>query len=189
MPQRVMITAAASGIGRSIAKAFHEDGAQVHICDVNETALAAFREEFPEIAATHVNVTSEAEIENWFDEALDDLGGLDVMVNNAGIKGPTAPVDDIDFADWRECLAVGIDSYFLCARRAAPLLKDQKSGAIINLSSTRPGCSASATARRTLPRNGRLWASPSPLRSSSAHTSAHRMPSVRGPCAVTASTA
>jgi NAD(P)-dependent dehydrogenase (short-subunit alcohol dehydrogenase family) len=58
------------------------------------------------------------------------------MVNNAGIKGPTAPVDDIDFAEWRECLSVGIDSYFLCARRAAPLFKDQKSGTIINLSST-----------------------------------------------------
>ena len=58
------------------------------------------------------------------------------MVNNAGIKGPTAPVDDIEFADWKECLEVGIDSYFLCARRAAPLLKDQRKGTIINLSST-----------------------------------------------------
>lgn len=136
MPQRVMITAAASGIGRHIAKAFHDSGAAVHVCDVSEKALAAFREEFPMIGASHVNVTSEAEIEEWFDDALDDLGGLDVMVNNAGIKGPTAPVDEIDFDDWRECLAVGIDSYFLCARRAAPLLKARKSGTIINLSST-----------------------------------------------------
>jgi NAD(P)-dependent dehydrogenase (short-subunit alcohol dehydrogenase family) len=136
MPQRVMITAAADGIGRHIAKAFHDDGAHVHICDVNEAALEAFREEFPEIGATHVDVRSEAEIEEWFDEALEDLGGLDVMVNNAGIKGPTAAVEDIDFDDWRECLSVGIDSYFLCARRAAPLLKAQKSGTIINLSST-----------------------------------------------------
>ncbi len=136
MPQRVMITAAADGIGRHIAKAFHEDGAHVHICDVNEAALEVFRDEFPEIGATHVDVTKEAEIEEWFDEALEDLGGLDVMVNNAGIKGPTAAVEDIDFDDWRACLAVGIDSYFLCARRAAPLLKAQKSGTIINLSST-----------------------------------------------------
>jgi NAD(P)-dependent dehydrogenase (short-subunit alcohol dehydrogenase family) len=83
-----------------------------------------------------VDVTREAEIEAGFDDALEDLGGLDVMINNAGIKGPTAPVDDIDFAEWRQCLAVGIDSYFLCARRAAPLLKAQGSGTIINLSST-----------------------------------------------------
>jgi NAD(P)-dependent dehydrogenase (short-subunit alcohol dehydrogenase family) len=136
MAQRVMITAAAAGIGRVIAKSFHESGAQVHVCDVDEGALDRFRDEFPDIGATHVDVTSEPEIEAWFDDALDDLGGLDVMINNAGIKGPTAPVDDIDFDDWRECLAVGIDSYFLCARRAAPLLKDQRSGTIINLSST-----------------------------------------------------
>ena len=134
--KRVMITAAATGIGRCIAKAFHDEGAHVHICDVNEQALEVFREEYPEIGATHVDVTSEAQVEEWFDEALEDLGGLDVMVNNAGIKGPTAPIDDIDFADWRECLAVGIDSYFLCARRSAPILKAQKSGTIINLSST-----------------------------------------------------
>ena len=136
MSQRVMITAAASGIGRAIAKAFAAEGAKVHICDVNEEALATFREEFPEIAATHVNVRSEGEIDAWFDDALDDLGSLDVLVNNAGIKGPTAPVDDIDYTDWRECLEVCLDSHFLCARRAAPVMKAQKSGTIINLSST-----------------------------------------------------
>ncbi len=135
MPQRVMITAAASGIGRAIAKAFAAEGAKVHICDVNEEALASFREEFPEIAATHVNVRSEGEIDAWFDEALEDLGGLDVLVNNAGIKGPTAQVDDIDYADWRECIEVCLDSHFLCARRAAPVMKARKSGSIINLSS------------------------------------------------------
>jgi NAD(P)-dependent dehydrogenase (short-subunit alcohol dehydrogenase family) len=136
MTQRIMITAAATGIGRAIAKAFSDEGAKVHICDVNEEALTAFREEFPEIAATRVNVEHEAEVDAWFDEALDDLGGLDVMVNNAGIKGPTAPVDDIDFAEWRECLAICLDAQFLCARRAAPVMKAQKSGSIINLSST-----------------------------------------------------
>lgn len=136
MAQRVMITAAASGIGRSIAKAFAAEGAKVHICDVNEEALVQFREEFPEIAATHVNVRNEGGIDAWFDDALDDLGALDVLVNNAGIKGPTAPVDDIDYADWQECLDICLGSHFLCARRAAPVMKAQKSGSIINLSST-----------------------------------------------------
>jgi NAD(P)-dependent dehydrogenase (short-subunit alcohol dehydrogenase family) len=136
MPQqRVMITAAATGIGRAIAKAFYDEGANVHICDVNEQALEAFRDEFPDIAATHVNVRREGEIDAWFDEALDDLGGLDVMVNNAGIKGPTAPVDDIELADWKETIEVCLDAQFLCARRAAPVMKAQKSGLIINMSS------------------------------------------------------
>ena len=133
--QRVMITAAATGIGRAIAKAFHEDGAAVHVCDVNDEALALFREDFPEIAATKVNVRDEAEVDAWFDEALEDLGGLDVMVNNAGIKGPTAPVDDIELEEWKECIEVCLDAQFLCARRAAPVMKAQKSGLIINMSS------------------------------------------------------
>jgi len=135
MSQRVMITAAASGIGRSIAQAFFEDGAQVHICDMNEDALADFRDEFPEIAATRVDVQSEAEIDAWFDDALEDLGGLDVMVNNAGIKGPTAPIDDIELAEWRDCISVCLDAQFLCARRAAPIMKAQRSGVILNMSS------------------------------------------------------
>lgn len=136
MAQRVMITAAADGIGHAIALAFAGQGARVHICDVNETALAKFHRDYPGIAATHVNVAKEGEVDAWFDEALEDLGGLDVLVNNAGIKGPTAPVDDIDYADWRDCIEVCLDSHFLCARRAAPVMKDQKSGSVINLSST-----------------------------------------------------
>jgi NAD(P)-dependent dehydrogenase (short-subunit alcohol dehydrogenase family) len=135
MQNRVMITAAATGIGRAIAKAFFDEGAHVHICDVNEEALAIFREDFPEIAATHVNVRNEAEVDLWFDEALDDLGGLDVMVNNAGIKGPTAPVDDIELSEWKETIEVCLDAQFLCARRAAPVMKTQKSGLILNMSS------------------------------------------------------
>jgi NAD(P)-dependent dehydrogenase (short-subunit alcohol dehydrogenase family) len=134
-PQRVMITAAADGIGKVIAKAFAAEGAHVHVCDVNDAALQAFRAEFPGIAASHVNVRNEGEVEVWFDDALEDLGGLDVLVNNAGIKGPTAPIDDIELADWRECLEVSLDSFFLCARRAAPVMKAQKAGAIINMSS------------------------------------------------------
>jgi NAD(P)-dependent dehydrogenase (short-subunit alcohol dehydrogenase family) len=135
MPQRVMITAAADGIGRAIAKAFAAEGAKVHICDVNDEALARFREDFPDVAATRVEVRNEAEVDAWFDAALDDMGGLDVMVNNAGIKGPTAPVDDIELADWRECIEICLDAQFLCARRAAPVMKAQKSGIIINMSS------------------------------------------------------
>jgi NAD(P)-dependent dehydrogenase (short-subunit alcohol dehydrogenase family) len=130
-----MITAAASGIGRSIAISFAAQGARVNVCDASEKALEEFRAGNPDIPAARVDVAREGEIDAWFDSALDDMDGLDVLVNNAGIKGPTALVEDIGYAEWRECLAVCLDSHFLCARRAVPLLKEQKSGCIINLSS------------------------------------------------------
>lgn len=134
-PLRVMITAAASGIGRSIAISFAAQGARVNVCDASEKALEEFRAGNPDIPAARVDVAREGEIDAWFDSALDDMDGLDVLVNNAGIKGPTALVEDIGYAEWQECLAVCLDSHFLCARRAVPLLKEQKSGCIINLSS------------------------------------------------------
>jgi NAD(P)-dependent dehydrogenase (short-subunit alcohol dehydrogenase family) len=136
MLQRVMITAGGSGIGWAIAKAFADNGAKVHICDVDEQALGAVTEKYPQIAATHINVTDEQAIDQWFDDAMDDLDGLDVLVNNAGVKGPTGYVEELKLDEWRECLNVCLDAQFLCARRAAPIMKDQKSGSIINISST-----------------------------------------------------
>jgi len=133
MSQRVMITAGASGIGRAIARAFADNGARVHICDVDERALG---EAYPRISATQLDVTDEKAIDRWFDVAMRDLGGLDVLVNNAGTKGPTGHVEEIELDDWRQCLSVCLDAQFLCARRAAPLMKQQRSGSIINISST-----------------------------------------------------
>lgn len=132
---RVMVTAAGSGIGWAIARAFAETGAAVHICDMDEASLGRVTEERPGIAAACVDVTDEAAVDRWFDEALEDLEGLDVLVNNAGIAGPVGPVEDLDLEGWRRCLAVGLDSQFLAARRAVPVMKDQKSGVIINISS------------------------------------------------------
>jgi NAD(P)-dependent dehydrogenase (short-subunit alcohol dehydrogenase family) len=132
---RVIVTAAAGGIGRSIAQAFAAQGARVHVCDVDEVALRAFREANPPIAAALVDVSRPTELDAWLETALDDLGGIDVLVNNAGTKGPTAFVEEIDHTSWRECLAVCLDSHFLCVRQVAPFMKRQKSGCIINISS------------------------------------------------------
>jgi NAD(P)-dependent dehydrogenase (short-subunit alcohol dehydrogenase family) len=132
---RVIITAAAAGIGRSIAEAFDATGARVHICDVDERALVAFRELHPHIPASLVDLRDAVAIERWLDVTLHELGGVDVLVNNAGIKGPTALVEDIDPVDWRECLTVNLESHYLCARRVTPYLKAQGGGSIINMSS------------------------------------------------------
>jgi NAD(P)-dependent dehydrogenase (short-subunit alcohol dehydrogenase family) len=135
MSPRVIITAAAAGIGRSIAEAFVATGARVHICDVDEQALGAFRELHPHIPASLVDLRDAGAIDRWLDDTLHELGGVDVLVNNAGIKGPTALVEDIDPDDWRECITVNLESHYLCARRVAPYLKAQGGGSIINMSS------------------------------------------------------
>ena len=135
-PQRVMITAGGAGIGLAIAEAFLREGANVHVCDVDAEALDQLSERHPDIGTTPLDVTDEAAFDQWFDEALDDLGGLDVMVNNAGIAGPTCAIEDMDTDAWRQCLDVCLDAQMFGCRRAVPVMKDQKSGSIINISST-----------------------------------------------------
>jgi len=133
---RVMVSAGAAGIGRAIAEAFASDGARVHVCDVDPEALEEFSSACPEARTTRADVASLAEVDRFFDEAEGWLGGLDVLVNNAGIAGPTAQVEDIEPQDWERTLAINVNGQFYCARRAVPLLKAAGGGAIINLSSS-----------------------------------------------------
>ncbi|WP_425404705.1 SDR family oxidoreductase [Hwanghaeella sp.] len=129
--KRAVITAGASGIGLATAKALQADGAQVFVCDVNEDSLANLPDG---IIGARVDVANSAEIDAWLAPIVAD--GIDILVNNAGTAGPTAAVEDIDDEGWRSCLAVGLDSQFYCVRRVVPVMKKQKSGAIVNLTST-----------------------------------------------------
>ncbi|MEO8133427.1 MAG: SDR family oxidoreductase [Betaproteobacteria bacterium] len=133
--QRVLITAGAAGIGRTMAACFGNAGARVHICDIDTVALAAFSAAHPGITTSVTDVADDAAVGRLFDDAVSALGGLDVLINNAGSAGPTAQIEDIAPADWERCLAVGLNSVFYCTRRAVPLLKAAGGGSIINLSS------------------------------------------------------
>lgn len=133
--RRVIVTAAAAGIGLEIARAFVEEGARVWVCDVDDAALAALKTSDPALSARHCDVSHRGEVERFFGEATAALGGLDVLVNNAGIAGPTAKVDDVAPEDWDRCIAVCLTGQFNFARLAAPLLRRSDSGAMINLSS------------------------------------------------------
>jgi NAD(P)-dependent dehydrogenase (short-subunit alcohol dehydrogenase family) len=131
----VIVTAGAAGIGRVVAEAFLENGAQVHVCDVAEERLAQCRAALPAIGATLADVSDPAQVDRLFDEAQARLGGLDVLVNNAGIAGPTAPVEQVTPEEWQRTLAVNLHGQFYCARRAVPLLRAAGGGSIVNLSS------------------------------------------------------
>lgn len=132
---RVIVTAGAGGIGRAIATTFHQAGAKVHICDVAEEALAAMVKEYPGLGGTLADVADPAQVDRLFDEAAANLGGLDVLVNNAGIAGPTGPVETMEVEAWDRTIAVNLNSQFYCARRAVPLLKAAGGGLIANTAS------------------------------------------------------
>jgi len=133
---RVMITGGGSGIGAAVARAFADDGARVSISDIDATVLDQALADEPRLRGVAMDVANPASVDSWFDDVLESWGGLDVLVNNAGIAGPTAHVEDVSFDDWRRCLAVGLDSHFLTSRRAAAVMKTQGSGSIIAISST-----------------------------------------------------
>ena len=134
--KRVLITAGGAGIGRAIAGAFSRAGARVHVCDIDAEALADAEEQWPELGTTLADVADAEQVDRLFDDALGRLGGLDFMINNAGIAGPTAAVEDCDLEGWRRTLAVNLDGTFYCARRAIPALKAAGGGAIVNMSSS-----------------------------------------------------
>jgi len=134
MALRVAITAAASGIGLAVARAFAAQGGDVHVCDVDTEAVAAAAAEG--LVATQVDVADLAALDRWIDGVLDRLGGLDVLVNNAGIAGPTALVEDVAAEEWEHCLAVGLTSHYRTCARVIPAMKAARSGSIVNISST-----------------------------------------------------
>lgn len=133
--KRVLVTAGAQGIGLAITEAFVAAGAQVHICDVNDDFLASVKQKLPQVSQSRCDVSKEDQVDAMFAEVAARWGGLDVLVNNAGIAGPTARVEDTGLGDWEQTIAVNLTGPFLCTRRAVPLLKAGGGGSIVNLSS------------------------------------------------------
>ena len=135
MPQRVLITAGAGGIGREFARAFAASGARVFVCDIDDNALAAITSDVPGLIAQRCDMAHRAEIERMVPDAVARLGGLDVLINNAGISGMTLPVADYPPDDWDKVIAVNLTAMFDVTRLAIPHLKQSKAGVIINMSS------------------------------------------------------
>jgi len=132
---RVLVTAGANGIGLAIARAFAGEGANVHICDVDTEALKALKTSDPTLTQTVCDVSNRTAVKSLFAEAATALAGLDVLVNNAGIAGPTAKVEEMNPEDWDRCLEICLTGQFNCARLAVPLLRESKNASIVNISS------------------------------------------------------
>jgi NAD(P)-dependent dehydrogenase (short-subunit alcohol dehydrogenase family) len=132
----VLITAGAGGIGRAMAETFVDAGARVHICDVDVKAIDALRAARPAITSSVCDVSDLDQVDALFSDVRSVLGGLDVLVNNAGIAGPTGKVEEISVADWERCIAIDLNGMFYCTRLGMPMIKAAGGGSIINLSST-----------------------------------------------------
>jgi NAD(P)-dependent dehydrogenase (short-subunit alcohol dehydrogenase family) len=135
MTQRVLVTAGASGIGREIVRAFAGGGAAVFTCDIDASALDALAREIPGLHTAVCDIANRDDIERMVAAAAEALGGIDVLVNNAGIAGPTAPVERFDPDAWEHVLQVNLSGAFHVTRLAIPHLKRSRAGSIINLSS------------------------------------------------------
>lgn len=132
---RVLVTAGASGVGAAIASAFFETGARVHICDIDEVALAAFQKRFPSCHTTTADVADEKQVASVFETQHKDFAGLDVLVNCAGIAGPTAGVDGVTEEDWVRAIDVNLNGQYRCLHHAVPMLRESRFPNIICISS------------------------------------------------------
>jgi NAD(P)-dependent dehydrogenase (short-subunit alcohol dehydrogenase family) len=133
--QRILITAGAGGIGRAMTETFVKAGAKVHICDVVQSALEDTARALTGVTATLCDVADLKQVDQLFSDVESYLGGLDVLVNNAGIAGPTGKVEELSIEDWRRCIDIDLNGMFYCTRLAVPMLKTSGGGCIINLSS------------------------------------------------------
>jgi len=132
---RVLVTAGAGGIGLTIARRFVGEGAKVHVCDLDGMALSALANSDPMISRSQCDVSDRVSVKKLFGEAVGQLDGLDVLVNNAGIAGPTSKVDEMNPENWDRCLEVCLTGQFNCTRLAVPLLRKSSNASIVNLSS------------------------------------------------------
>jgi NAD(P)-dependent dehydrogenase (short-subunit alcohol dehydrogenase family) len=131
--KRVLITAGANGIGLFMAEAFLAAGYRVWVTDVDEAAVAAVS---TQMQASVCDASDEDAVAELFAQIVKHWGGLDVVCANAGIKGPTAAIEDMPIEDWHQCIRVNLDGAMLAAKYAAPMMKSAKSGVIIFTSST-----------------------------------------------------
>ncbi|MGA1050739.1 MAG: SDR family oxidoreductase [Ilumatobacteraceae bacterium] len=132
---RVMITAAGAGIGAATARRFAALGARVWVCDVDDGALAEVMA-IDGVDGTAADVADTASVDEFVRTGLDVIGGVDVLVNNAGVAGPAGPAHELDVDAVTRTFDVNVTSMFRTLRLVVPSMIAQRSGSIVNISST-----------------------------------------------------
>tara|TARA_B100001250_G_C19690670_1_gene740142 strand:+ start:326 stop:1111 length:786 start_codon:yes stop_codon:yes gene_type:complete len=135
-PLNVIISAGASGIGRSIAEAFIEQGSRVFICDISDHYIKKFNQEYPDVIVKRTDVSKYKQVLSFFKFISNKINHVDVIINCAGIAGPTSSLEKIDPKDWKHTIDINLNGMFYILREGIPLLKKSKTPSIINIAST-----------------------------------------------------
>jgi len=137
--KRVLVTGGGRGIGQAIALAFAREGASLAVnaahLDTAEQTAAQARQFKGKVIAIEANVTDEPQINAMVYRAVKELGGLDVLVNNAGIGQPIMPLLEQATTDWDRVMSTNLRGTYLCSKAAARWMIPQKSGKIVNIAS------------------------------------------------------
>ncbi|MEE8394665.1 MAG: SDR family oxidoreductase [bacterium] len=135
----VIVTGAGYGLGKQVALDFGREGANVVLAARSKEKIDEVAAELKEIdtrpLAVPTDVSSESDVERLFDLTRAEYGGLDVLINNAGIAGPSALAADVTAADWLETIAINLTGAFYCAKAAAKLMADHAGCSIVNITS------------------------------------------------------
>ena len=137
--KKIIISAAADGIGWSIAQECMLNGAIVHISDKNNESLDEISKHDlyeKQLFLDKVNAHDAQEVENYFNKIKNKVDSVDALINNVGIAGPTGKLEELNINDWRETIDININSHFYYTKFSIPLITKNKGGSIINLSST-----------------------------------------------------
>ena len=137
--KKIIISAAADGIGWSIAQECMSNGAIVYITDKNNESLKKISKHKlheKKLFLDKVNSENFKEVENYFNKIKHKVDNIDALINNVGIAGPTGKLEELNINEWKETLDININSHFYFTKFSIPLLKNNNGGSIINLSST-----------------------------------------------------
>ena len=132
----VVVVAGASGIGREVAAAYQQQGCEVFVCDISDHLIESFGNDYPDILIEKADVSIYKEVADFFNKIKQAEESIDVLVNCAGISGPTASLEDIDPDEWDQTIRVNLNGMFYCLKEAIPLLKNSDTPSIINIASS-----------------------------------------------------
>ena len=136
--KKIVISAGASGIGWATAKVCLSRGAQVFLCDINDKLIKKINKNIKyknKIFAYECDVSNENDVIDFFSKILKKTKRIDALINNVGIAGPTGSLEKLDSEEWEKTLQINVVSHFYFTKQAIPIIKKNKTGSIINLSS------------------------------------------------------